>query len=130
MNRRIKLPVMEKRPGHYPKKPLCPWCKKRKVWGPHSMAILCGGALGKIDRDTYAAPTKGLKGFLSLKWHGADDPSGEGEHRYKGVLLYLAEDIYGGYFYLMFCSVKCLRAFLNSCLDEFERRIEKAKPVY
>jgi hypothetical protein len=128
MKKKIKAPIIQGRATYYPRNAVCPWCKKKKVMEPHSMAILTGGALAKVRRDVYAGPTTGLKGTLSFHWHGAHD-DGEGDHRDKGVIFDIARDVNGGLFALMFCSVKCLRGFLNSCLDDFERKIEKAKPV-
>jgi hypothetical protein len=128
MKKRSAIPVIEKRNAHYPREAICLWCKKRKVMEPHSMAILSGGALAKVGRNAYSGPTKGLKGNLSFVWHGAHD-SGEGDHRNTFVHFDITCDVEGGLFNLMFCSVKCLREFLSSCLDEFERRVKKAKPL-
>jgi len=123
-----KLPIVKGKRVYHPTKALCPWCKKRKVLEPHSMAILSGGALVRSGADTYTGPTEGLRGFLSFHWHGAHD-GGEGGHRDNDLILDIAQDVDGGLFDVMFCSVKCLRAFLNSGLDEFEDRVRKLKPL-
>jgi hypothetical protein len=128
MKKGIKIPIIRGKRGHYPTKPLCPWCKKRKVMEPHSMAILTGGALAKLGKDYYAGPTKNLKGYLGFHWHGGHD-GGKGKYRENDVLYHIADEVEGGLFDIMFCSVKCLREFLNSCLDEFERKVKKLKPL-
>ncbi len=66
MKKSIKIPLIRGKPGHYPTKPLCPWCKKQKVMEPHSMAILTGGALAKLGKDHYEGPSKNLKGYLGF----------------------------------------------------------------
>ncbi len=119
-----KYPVIKGKTDHYPQKPLCPWCKKHKVLEPHSMAILSGGALTKKGRDHYSGPSNNLNAYLSLTWHGAHD-KGEGNDREIGYVLNIAEDVKGGLFDLMFCSTKCLRSFLNACVDELEKQINK-----
>jgi len=125
----IKLPVVKGKRTLHPKKARCPWCGKRKVREPNSMAILMGGALAvEKDGKTYSGPTKGLHGFLSFRWHGAHD-GGEGDHRENDVILDLADSVDGGLFAIMFCSVDCLRGFLNSCLDMFEQKVGSLQPL-
>ena len=121
-----KLPIVKGKTAYHPTKALCPWCKKRKVLEPHSMAILSGGALAQEDEDTYSAPTEGLRGYLSLHWHGAHN-DGEGNHRENDVILDIASEVDGGVFDIMFCSVGCLRAFVNDCLDKFEKRVQNTE---
>jgi hypothetical protein len=63
-------------------------------------------------------------GFLDLAWHGAHD-GGIGEHSEVSIYLDIARDVKGGNFRLHFCSTKCLRSFLNECVDELENKIEE-----
>lgn len=60
--------------------------------------------------------------FLSLVWHGAHD-AGVGEDRGIYASVDIAEEVEGGSFELHFCSTKCMRAFLNSCVDALEDSI-------
>lgn len=120
------LPILEEKAWYHPRQALCPWCRERKVLEPHSMAILSGGALARRDEDTYAGPTEGLRGYLSFDWHGAHD-SGEGDYPGGGVSVQVAREVDGGVFYVMFCSVACLRAFLNDCMDKLEKKIQTMK---
>ena len=43
------------------------------------------------------------------------------------TMLYVIEDVRGGQADLAFCSTQCLRQFLNHCVDELERLVEKDK---
>ena len=95
---------------------------------PHSMAMICAGSLAKCGKNAYSGPTKGLKGYLSFYWHGAHD-KGEGNHRDNDVLYYIANEVNGGIFDIMFCSVSCLRSFINFCLDDFENKVNNLKPL-
>ena len=99
-----KLPVLTGDKNSYPTRAICPKCRKRKVFEPHSFAVLSGEA------------------GLDLTWHGAHD-QGIGEHRDIHVGVSVVRDVIGQ-FDLYFCSMKCLRAFLNDCVDELEARIE------
>jgi len=47
----------------------------------------------------------------------------------KAQLIEIASDVEGGIFEIMFCSVDCLRSFLNDCLNTFEERVRKLKPL-
>lgn len=119
-------PVVKGKLAHYPQEPVCPWCKQRKVLEPHSMALLSGGAFAGTECGSEAPPSEGLRGYLHLLWHGAHD-DGEGDHREEDVLCPIADDVDGGEFDLIFCSVQCLREFLNFRLDQFERRVRELK---
>ena len=65
----------------------------------------CGGSDEKMD------------GFLYFAWHDHDKT--DDNHR----MLKIADDVKGGQFDLYFCSTKCLREFLNHCVDELEKSI-------
>ena len=90
------------------------------------MAILSAGALLIDRKNNDGGPSDNLDGFLDLTWHGAHD-GGEGKDKEIGTSLSIARDVQGGQFDIYFCSTNCLRAFLNHCVDELEKRIIKAK---
>ena len=97
----------------------CPVCHKRKVHEPYGFAFLTGGALRKIGRK-HSTIDPNLVGFLTLGYHGAhnsglDEPS---------VILDIADGVTLGQFDFYFCSTKCLRMFLNKCVDELDRRLK------
>ena len=116
-----RFPLIDSTPAHFPKKPLCPQCRERRVFEPHSFAALSGGAC-LIDPETGdGGPDGRMQGFLDLTWHGGHG-SGQGEHRERYSTLPLVRDAAGGQFDLYFCSTDCLRRFLNDCVDELERR--------
>ena len=122
MDARMKLPTVKGRTNYYPRKPLCPWCRRGKVLEPHSFAILGGGALLVDRRNDYGGPSDSMEGFLYVSWHGAHD-RGLGKDREIGATVELANDVRGGQFDLYFCSTKCLRSYLNYCVDALERKL-------
>jgi hypothetical protein len=120
---KIKFPVIDNKKLMYPSKPLCPICKEKKVWEPHSMAIISGGALEKLGKDHFVTSDGDkIAGFLSLVWHGAHD-EGEGDFREKGHTIDIVDQASDGQFMLAFCSTACLRTFLNQAVEELERQI-------
>ena len=123
---KIKLPTLRGQSSYYPKTALCPWCQKNKVLEPYSSASLCGGALLMIREDDSGGPDEKMDGFLSLSWHGAHDGA-EGKDREIYATVEIAHDVRGGQFDLYFCSTKCLRSYLNFCIDELEKKIKAGK---
>jgi hypothetical protein len=123
---RISFPVISKKNMKYPKKPICPICRKNKVWEPHSFAMLWGGAMEKKGRDGYGSDIEDKKivGFLSLEWHGAHD-DGRGEFRECDCGIDIVDKAAGGNFGLYFCSTSCLREFLNKAVDKLEQEIQE-----
>lgn len=119
----MKFPLLSGEITAYPDKAKCPICKKKKVFEPHSMAILSGGAL-------YAGQKRGipdkLEGFAHITWHGAHD-TGIGADRdiYTGVEL--ARDTSGGQFEIYFCSTACMRKFFNQWVDVLEAKVKAEK---
>jgi len=107
-----RLPVVGSNETHYPKRALCPWCRKCKVLEPHSFALLSGGALS------------GIEGFLSLTWHGAHD-GGEGRKRDVYVSVDVVRDSKDGRFELYFCSTVCLGRFFAACVERLDEKVEK-----
>lgn len=115
----MKYPVV-KNTDHWPTKPLCPVCKERKVFEPHSFAVLNGGALKGTLKS--AGPASDLYGFLGLIWHGAHD-GGEGLYDGQYEMVPLADNAKDGQFEMYFCSTGCLRKFLNGAVDELESQM-------
>lgn len=122
--RRIALPVVRKRQVVFPAKPRCPWCRKRKVYEPHSMAILNAGAMRRVGKDQYEMATDAAA-FLTLSWHGAHS-GGQGARAGLYASVDVADAVANGQFDLYFCSTMCLRGFLNYIVDALESKIEIA----
>lgn len=76
--------------------------------------------------DDSGGPDDNLDGYLDIVWHGAHD-RGEGKDREIGATVQIAQEVRGGQFDLYFCSTKCLRSYLNFCVDELDRKIKKEK---
>jgi hypothetical protein len=121
---KIKLPVVQKGRVVFPDKPLCPWCRKQKVYEPHSMAILNAGAMRQVGEEHYTMATD-TAAFLSLTWHGAHS-GGQGQLPEIYASVEVAAQVASGQFDLYFCSTSCLRGFLNYCVDALEQQIEVA----
>ena len=118
----MKLPTLKGHKSFYPQKALCPWCKKNKVLEPHSFAILAGGALLMDWKENSGGPDDAMDAFLRMSWHGAHN-SGPGKDKGIGTRIEIARDVKGGQFELYFCSTKCLRSYLNYCVDELEKKV-------
>lgn len=122
----MKFPALKGKPV-WPAKPVYPWCKKNKVMEPHSMAILAGGAMRVIDRKKKSATiADDCIGFLDVVWHGAHG-GGNGSDREICARVPLADDTPAGQFEFYFCSTRCLREFLNACVDELETKVKNAR---
>jgi len=123
--KKIEFPVVKGKSDHWPKEPLCPVCGKNKILEPHSMAILCAGALLMNRKENTGVPSNRMDGFLDLAWHGAHD-GGKGKVREIYCVVEVIKDVIGGQADLCFCSTKCLRRFLNTCVDQLEASMRKA----
>ena len=123
--RKITLPVVRKRQVVFPNKAICPWCRKRKVYEPHSMAILNAGAMRQVAKDRFEMAND-AGAFMTLMWHGAHS-GGTGELPDVYASVDVADEVANGQFELYFCSTSCLRGFLNYCVDELENRMEAAR---
>ena len=122
----MRLPTVKDRSSSFPKKARCPWCKKNKVLEPHSFAALNGGAMLMDRKRKNGGPDERMDGFLALEWHGAHD-GGQGKDRDIHEMIEIAKDVRSGQFDILFCSTKCLRAYLNYCVDALEKKIKKSK---
>ena len=118
----MKLPTLKNKTNSYPEKALCPWCRKNKVFEPHSFAMLGGGALFLNRNRDSGGPDDRMDGYLSLTWHGAHE-EGEGKDRDIYSVVQIAKDVRGGQYDVYFCSTKCLRSYLNFCVDQLETQI-------
>jgi hypothetical protein len=118
------MPLLRGKQFHFPSRPVCPVCRRRKVFEPHSFAVLSAGAFLKT-RGGFAGPDDRMEAFLDVTWHGAHD-GGSGEHPEIGVRMPVAEDVAGGQFELYFCSTRCLRRFFKDLVDELEHRMQRA----
>jgi len=127
MKAKLRFPVAKERKAFFPKEALCPMCKTEKVLELHSMAIVNLGAMLMTNRETGSGSmSDDLDGFLRLIWHGAHD-GGTGRDPGVEASVAIVEDTRGGQADLYFCSTGCVRQFFNACVDELERRIEKAR---
>lgn len=122
---KLKYPLLKGNKTSFPDKALCPWCKKNKVFEPHSFAVLSAGAL--LAEDSKLSYSD-MEGFFNLTWHGAHC-GGKGKLRDIYKVMDVAEDVKRGQFDLYFCSFKCLRAWFNSAVDELERSVHKAESM-
>jgi hypothetical protein len=120
-----KFPLLRGKRWHYPVKPVCPSCGRKRVFEPHSFAVFSFGALLKASK-TSAGPDRGLAGFCGLTWHGAHD-GGLGQDADISVHVPLAEEVVNGQGEFYFCSPACLRRFMNRSVDELERRIKRER---
>jgi hypothetical protein len=124
---KIELPVVKGERVVFPDKPLCPWCGERKVYEPHSMAILNAGAMRQVGHDRYEMATD-TAAFFTLTWHGAHSIVGSDDKDPEVFAsVDIADRVASGQFDLYFCSTNCLREFLNYCVDELEKQIEAAR---
>ena len=119
------FPLQSKDKEHYDSD-LCLWCKTNKVLEPHSFASINAGAILLDPADpSSGGPSEQMEGFLDLAWHGAHTGEGGlGDNPDTYAYLSLSKDYKGGQCGFYFCSTDCLRAFLNYCVDELEKRIE------
>lgn len=107
---------------------ICPSCGVRRVGEPHQFVALVGGAMIMDRTSRSGGPSDDLDGFLSLDWHPAEESEGSAAESvsstHPGFSLPLAQGVRGGQFGFFFCSVQCLRQFLNELLDSMEARIQ------
>ena len=84
--------------------------------------MLGGGALFLNRNRDSGGPDDRMDGYLSLTWHGAHE-EGEGKDRDIYSVVQIAKDVRGGQYDVYFCSTKCLRSYLNFCVDQLETQI-------
>lgn len=113
----MKYPIIKNKQNYYPKKPLCPVCKKRKIFETHTFVGISGGACLMDRKRKNGGPDPKMDGFWDVYYHDHKKTSDKG-------FLKIADDIQGGQFDFYFCSPKCLRAWLNKIVDDLEARIQ------
>jgi hypothetical protein len=104
----MKFPLVRKEKWHIPKDGVCPYCKKNKINNTNGFVQISGGA------------DDGKNGFLYLMYHR------EPVEKHYNSVIDIAKDVKDGQFDIQFCSIKCLRSFLNSLCDEIEIKISNS----
>lgn len=107
----------------FPVEPICPICKKNRIFEPNNFIVLEGGAL-LVDKKGDSILNKKMEGYLNLIWHAQHekDVNIEGDSH----LLEIVKDSKNGQFNLYFCSTVCLRKFFNMLVDDLEDMIFKS----
>ena len=124
------FPMLEGDSNKFSAEHTCAWCNQDKVSEPNSMAILTGGAMLVNRRTGNGGPDPRLDGYLDLFWHGAHtEDGGQGDYPDISERIVIASAVVGGQFDILFCSTKCLRAFLNHAVDQLEDKITTASEV-
>jgi hypothetical protein len=120
-----KFPLQNKEKLNYDTK-MCLWRKTNKVLEPHSFASISAGTVLLDPNDPCSGgPSDKMGGYLDFSWHGAHtNEGGKGIRPDTYAYLPITKACKGGQSEFLFCSTDCLRAFLNYCVDELERRIE------
>jgi len=101
----------------------CEQCRRKRAKNNNSFAVLSGGACLMNRRKRYGGPHDDMDGFLDLTWHG-DHNGGIGEYQEVFAVVDRARDVRGGQFERYFCSIPCLRRYLNDWVDELETRVK------
>ncbi|VUD69061.1 hypothetical protein TDB9533_04425 [Thalassocella blandensis] len=98
---------------------VCPVCGANKIGLGNECAFIHGGALvlDPADKRKLIHSDK-IHGFLFFDWNGLEGQTVDFE---------LAVDVENGQYTFNFCSTKCMRAFLNKCVDQLEEKIEETK---
>jgi hypothetical protein len=117
----MKLPIIRKSQSIFPTKALCPICKQAKVFEPHKFVSLSGGACLMAKSEKDSGPDSKMEGFFNIICHGK-----EGAKNNYYLVFDIVKDIIGGQFEFYFCSVSCLRKWINDLLDHVEEKEAKA----
>lgn len=127
--KKIYFPVVRDDESTFPLTPegACPVCGLITDLKEEHVQIH-GGAL--LLEDASASGTQAatlvdnLQAFLFMDW---ETNHSDGISRYAE--LEIACDVKKGQFSLLFCSTKCLRSFLNTCVDKLEQEVKNGKSV-
>jgi len=120
----MKMPLISKNESCYPNEPICPICKKNKVFEPHTFVAINGGAL-RIGKSGNSISHKNMYGYLHLTWHGHHYQDINDEVKDTFFNLEIVNDSKQGEYELYFCSTRCLREFFNRIVDLFEEKISE-----
>ena len=101
----------------------CEQFRRKRAKNNNSFAVLSGGACLINRRKRYGGPHDDLDGFLDLTWHG-DHNGGVGEYPEVFAVVERARSVRGGQFERYFCSISCLRRYLNDWVDELKQRVK------
>ncbi len=93
----------------------CRVCGAR--FGKPGSAYLSAGATVDTKGRPEIDPKRHLA-FLSIGFHGADPDCRD------CVSAHVVEDLEGGQFDIEFCSLGCMRAWVNAVLDRLDRQLE------
>lgn len=106
-----KLPLLA---GEFVSSSCCPNCGRDFSGG---IAYIMGGAslLSKDHQDGHESER--LQGFLNIGFHGIDPGMQDSTD------AMLVDNVIGGQFDLNWCSIACMRSWLNRLLDQLERRL-------
>ena len=113
----MKFPVVQQGKSNFPKDSKCPICQKALVTPEKvEQVVLTVGALKKMGKGWSGCGNGNLGGILTIctHSHNSDMP---------GVSVDVVDLAGNGQADLVFCSTKCLRAFLNTIVDEVERKM-------
>lgn len=130
---KFPIPIDNKKFSPDPKKSKrCPVCKKGNVFHPKSHASISGGALLLGPREKMGVrtvkKTRALKGYLWFDFFRDRKEVAASDEMFESYIsVPLAVDVVGGQFELFFCSINCMRVFVNSRLDELETKVKEVK---
>ena|SRR5579863_7371192 len=124
----IRYPVLKGDvKSNWPNDGMCPICRK-EIRGSEQVAYLSAGACW--DSAALRLDEHLVGGFLNVGVHGSRSDM------LDSADVPVVEDVQGGQFDLQFCSLVCLRKWLNGLVDRLEsglesnrRREEQVKPA-
>lgn len=116
----MKLPVISKKSKfpYYPIDKICPICGTDRTTLDSEFYVLNGGALKKIDTETYTHDENAI-GFLNFAYHPAINS------KRLGKTIDVIEYSKNGQFDIYFCSINCMRTFFDLIIREIETQANK-----
>ena len=120
-----QMKTLKGKSSHWPTKPLCPVCKRRKVFETHSFVSLSASTLIEVcpRKKTVEVDDLKVETSLGILYHGAHD-SGIGGQRDIFVRSDIADRVDDQEVEFYFCSTSCLKKFLCDWVDDLETKIE------
>jgi hypothetical protein len=116
--KKIKLPVLgknDKRP-FFPADGLCPVCQT-KFKGLDGIAYLCAGSI--LDSLKHKIDDNEFDAFFNIGYHGKDSAVRDSAN------ADIVNELKSDQFDLSFCSLGCIRSFLNQVIDDLEEELEQ-----